>query len=223
MRVDRNRGICRWGAVALAGFALLAFAGPCPAAPYHPEAALSVQSEYSAFKSAGRPHTQVWRIVPESGPSGRTLLRFFPEAAPGAAALCEISIPGPGGSGAIEWTGASPGQQKSGAGLLLLAGFPAPCDVLPAVTAEGGATYPETVEAGGRVFVRNYRVSAAAMAVAEARAMGYLRTELAAGALLIMVSVTDEAGRPMVKQLWSADGAWWLFEETPVRRSWLIP
>lgn len=223
MRANRNRGIRRWGAVVLAGLALLVCAGPCPAAPYRPAAALSVQSEYSAFKSAGRPHTQVWRIVPEAGPGGATLLRFFPEAAPGAAALCEILLPAPGSAAAIEWTGATPGQRKSGVGLLLLAGFPAPCDVLPAVTAEGEAVYPEKVEAGGRVFVRNYRVGAAVVAVSEAQAMGYLRAELPAGTMLIMVSVTDEAGRTVVKQLWSADGAWWLYEETPVRRSWLIP
>ena len=38
----------------------------------------------------------------------------------------------------------------------------------------------------------------------------------------IMVTVTDEKGRLAVRQLWPADGAWWLYEETPLRRSWLI-
>jgi hypothetical protein len=37
-----------------------------------------------------------------------------------------------------------------------------------------------------------------------------------------MVTVTDEKGRLVVRQLWPAAGAWWLYEETPLRRSWLI-
>jgi hypothetical protein len=37
-----------------------------------------------------------------------------------------------------------------------------------------------------------------------------------------MVAVSDEKGRPVVKQLWPAGGSWWLYEETPLRRSWLV-
>jgi hypothetical protein len=37
-----------------------------------------------------------------------------------------------------------------------------------------------------------------------------------------MVTVTDEKGRLVVRQLWPAGGAWWIYEETPLRRSWLI-
>ena len=115
------------------------------------------------------------------------------------------------------------GQKKSGAGILLVPGFPAPCDVLPVGAQDSGSgVYEEKSEAGGRVFSKSYRVSFAAVSVGEAKSMGWIRAEDPGKAGLIMVAVTDEKGRPVVKQLWPADGSWWLYEETPLRRSWLI-
>jgi hypothetical protein len=72
------------------------------------------------------------------------------------------------------------------------------------------------------VFSKSYRVSFAAFNVADAKAMDWIRVEDPGKAGLIMVAVTDEKGRPVVKQLWPADGSWWFYEETPLRRSWLI-
>jgi hypothetical protein len=211
------------GAIVLAAIVMMIFAGECPAFPYRPAAAVSIQSEYSAFKSSARPNTQVWRVVPETGPAGATILRFFLEATAEATALCEIRLPAPGAPGEIQWSGAAKtGQKKTGRGILLLPGFPAPCDVLPVGTKDSSAVYTEKTEAGGRVFSKTYRVAVEAVSDDAAKAMGYLRAEVPGRAGLVMVSVIDEAGRPVVKQLWPADGAWWLYEETPVRRSWLI-
>ena len=114
------------------------------------------------------------------------------------------------------------GQKKSGAGILLVPGFPAPCDVLPVGAQDSGTLYEEKAEAGGRVFSQRYRVSSAAVNIGEAKTMGWIRAEDPGRAGLVMVSVSDEQGRPVVKQLWPADGSWWLYEETPVRRSWLV-
>ncbi len=114
------------------------------------------------------------------------------------------------------------GQKKSDTGLLLVPGFPAPCDVLPIGRQDSGRTYEERSEAGGRVFSRTYRISFAAFAVDEAKARGWIRAEDPGKAGLIMVALTDDRGRPVVMQLWPADGSWWLYEETPLRRSWLI-
>jgi hypothetical protein len=211
--------------VLMAAIGLVMLAGECRAFPYRPAAALSIQSEYAAPAGSARPHTQVWKVVPETGSDGGTLLRFFLEAAADGVARCELTLPAPGAVGEIQWTGmGKTGQKKSGAGILLVPGFPAPCDVLPVdQQQDSGRVYEERSEAGGRVFSRSYRISFAAFGVGEAKAMGWIRVEdpgKAAG--LIMVAVTDEKGRPVVKQLWPAGGSWWLYEETPLRRSWLI-
>ncbi len=212
------------GAVLLAVIALLMFADECRAFPYRPASALSLLSEYAAFNDSAPPHTQVWKVVPEVGPDGASILRFFLETSVEAGAVCEIRLPSPGAAGDIQWKGmGNSGQKKSGAGILLLPGFPAPCDVLPVGQGDRGGAYGERIEAGGRVFSKSYRVSFAAFTVAEAKAMGWIRVEDLGTAGLIIVTVTDERGRPVVKQLWPVDGSWWLYEETPLRRSWLIP
>ena len=211
------------GAVLLAVIGLLMLADECRAFPYRPAAALSILSEYAASNDSAPPHTQVWKVVPEVGPDGASILRFFLEASAEAVPVCELRLPSPGAAGEIQWKGmGKSGQKKSGAGILLLPGFPAPCDVLPVGRGDSGGVYEERIEAGGRVFSKSYRVSFAAFSVAEAKAMGWIRVEDPGTAGLIMVTVTDEKGRPVVKQLWPADGSWWLYEETPLRRSWLI-
>jgi hypothetical protein len=209
--------------ILLAVIVLMALAGECRAFPYRPAAALSILSEYAAFRDSAPPHTQVWKVVPEVGPDGASILRFFLEASAEAVTVCELRLPAPGTAGEIRWEGMGKnGQRKSGADLLLAPGFPAPCDVLPVGRGESGGVYEERTEAGGRVFSKSYRVSFDAISLGEAKTKGWIRAEDASATGLIMVTVTDERGRPVVKQLWPADGSWWLYEETPQRRSWLI-
>jgi hypothetical protein len=220
---ERKKRIIHRGSILLAVIGLLMLAGECRAFPYRPAAALSIVSEYAAFNDSAPPHTQVWKVVPEVGSDGAWILRFFLEASTEAVTVCELRLPSPGAAGEIRWKGmGKPGQKKSGAGILLLPGFPAPCDVLPVGRGDSGGVYEERIEAGGRVFSKSYRVSSSGFSVGEAMAMGWIRAEDPGGTGLIMVAVTDEKGRPVVKQLWPADGSWWLYEETPLRRSWLI-
>ena len=223
MAKERKKRFIHRGAIVLAAIGLLMFAGDCLGFPYRPAAALSILSEYSAFKTSARPHTQVWKVVPETGSDGATLLRFFLEASTDTVARCELRLPTPGTAGEIQWTGfGKTGQKKSGSGLLLVPGFPAPCDVLPVNRQDSDTVYQEKVEAGGRVFSNSYRVAFDGFSVGEAKSMGWIRVENPGSTGLIMVAVTDEQGRPVVKQLWPAGGSWWLYEETPMRRSWLI-
>jgi hypothetical protein len=217
----KNRVIC--GSILLGLITLLALAGECRAFPYRPAAALSIVSEYSVSKGSAPPHTQVWKVVPEAGLDGASILRFFLEASEKSVALCELSLPIPGTTGEIRWAGMGRSvQKKSGAGILLVPGFPAPCDVLPVGQEDGGAVYEERSEAGGRVFSKSYHVALKAFSVSEAKAMGWIRVEDPGITGLVMVTVTDGKERPVVKQLWPADASWWIYEETPLRRSWLV-
>jgi hypothetical protein len=220
---ERKKKVIEAGSILLAVIGLLALAVECRAFPYRPAAALSIMSEYAAFKDSVPPHTQVWKVVPAVGPDGASILRFFLEASAEAAPLCEVRLPSPGAAGEIQWKGmGKSGQKKSGAGILLVPGFPAPCDVLPVGQGDGGGVYEERIEAGGRLFSKRYRVSFDTVSVGEAKAKGWIRVEDPGTTGLIIATITDEKGRPVVRQLWPADGSWWLYEETPLRRSWLI-
>lgn len=213
------------GSILLAVIGLLMLVSECLAFPYRPTADLSILSEYAASGDSDPPHSQTWKVVPEVGSDGACILRFFLETSDKAVTLCELTLPSPGAAGETRWKGMSQsGQKKSSAGILLVPGFPAPCDVLPVGQADrdDGGIYEDRIEAGGRVFLKRYRVSFEKVNVAEAKAMGWIRVEEAGKTGLIMVTVTDERGNPAVKQLWPVDAPWWLYEETPLRRSWLI-
>jgi len=204
--------------------ALLALlvASECPAFFYRPIETVSILSEYAALSDSEPPHTQVWKVVPEATPDGAARLRFFTEASAEQDPVCELELPPSGSPGEISLKRiGQTGEKTSTTGLLLAPGFPAPCDVLPVGETDEGRVYQEKSEAGGSVFIRRYLVSSAAISVPEATAKGWIRGE-ATGSSLIMVTAADENGRLAVRQLWPADGSWWLYEETPLRRSWLI-
>ena len=220
----RKEGIVKATSILLAVIALLALAASeSRAFPYRPVAALSILSEYPASKDSTPPHTQVWKVVPEVDSDGVVVLRFLLEASMDSGTICELRLPPPGTDGEIQWKGVGKSGQKIGTGMLLVPGFPAPCDILPVSQGASGSTYEERIEVGGRVFSKRYRVSFAAFSIGDAKAKGWIRAEETGATGLIMVAVTDESGRPVVKQLWPAGGgSWWLYEETPLRRSWLI-
>jgi len=214
---ERINKVIRSGMALLGVIALLMLADDCRAFPYRPSETLNLLSEYH---DSVPPHSRVWKVVPESGSSGASILRFFTSISAETGAACELRLPSPGSAGDIQWEGKS-GQKKIVSGILLLPGFPAPCDILP-IGLGGGGVYEEKSEAGGRVFSRSYRVTFDAVSFAEAKSMGWVKVENPGQAGLIMVAVTDGKGRPVVKQLWPADGSWWIYEETSLRRSWLI-
>jgi hypothetical protein len=214
--------IRRTGSILVALFALLALSSECRAFYYRPAAALTILSEYAAHNDSAPPRTQIWTVVPEAGKDGAVTLRFFKGEAVGGEVVCTLTLPSSVSAGEIVWQGlGKSGEKRSGTGLLLLPGFPAPCDVLPAGGNDSGAVYKENVEAGGRIFSRSYRIDFNGFSIGEAKAMGWIKKEPAVSELT-MVTATDERGRLAVRQLWPAGGSWWIYEETPTRRSWLI-
>jgi hypothetical protein len=130
-----------------------------------------------------------------------------------------------------------PGRQaESDNGLLLLPGYPAPCSVLPADQAESERFYDEKRSAGGRVFVRRYRVFWQDISLEEANSSGWLqappstdaavspseKTGDATAPPLRMLTAVDDDNATVVRQLWREGDHWWIYEETPFKRSWRV-
>jgi hypothetical protein len=205
----------------IAAIGLLTLAVECGAFPYRPAAAVHIVSEYAALNHSLPSRSRVWRVTGEEAFGGAATLRFFMDgAAPETGAVCEITLPPFESAGEILWE--SMGKKKTGTGILLATGFPSPCDILPVGHHDSGGVYEERSEAGGSAFSRSYRVSFATISAGEAKTMGWIRENQTGIPKLIMVSVTDDRDRPLVRQLWPVDGSWWLYEETPLRRSWLV-
>jgi hypothetical protein len=188
---------------------------------YRPETRLTIMSEYPSCGESVSISFRVWEVVPEVAPDGTYLLKFFPEAFGSVTSVCELKISPAGGVGQIEWQGIEKNRKKiMTEGLLIVPGFPAPCDILPVSGKEPDKTYEDRIEAGGRIFLKKYRAFWKAVSLEEARANGWLKKDIPKPAALQMITVVDGQEHLVVKQLWDANGTWWLYEETPLRRSW---
>jgi hypothetical protein len=189
---------------------------------YRPGEPVRILSEYKAFTGSETPDTKLWKVIPEPGSGDAMMLRFFIEGAAATDPVCTIELPSFGPAGKIRRQVLGDIMVKSSdTGLLMAPGFPAPCDILP-IGVEDERVYQEKTEAGGSVFIRTYRVSSAAFSLEEAKAKGWIKVEAGGIPELILVTATDEKGQRAVSQLWPALGSWWLYEETPLRRSWRI-
>jgi hypothetical protein len=191
--------------------------------PFLPESRIKIVSEYSASDGSVHVHSQAWEVVPEVAPDGRYVLKFYSAASGSAAPLCELKIPVHGGVDEIEWLWPERDRKKiSTNGLLIVPGFPAPCDILPVDQNEQNKTYEDRIQAGGRVFLKRYRVFYKGVSLEEAKKNGWLRKAIDEPADLQMITVVDERDHLVVKQLWPAEGSWWIYEESPYRRSWSV-
>ena len=221
MTKERINKVMQSGIALLAVIALLMLADECRAFPYRPSRTLNLLSEYG-FNDSVPPHSRIWKVVPEVRSRRRIDPAVFhgsyrPKRAPCVNSGC----PRPGSAGDIRWKGMGRADKRKAFRAFCF------CPVFPrhvmfSRSASAAGSTRRRVEAGGRVFSKSYRVTFDAVSVADAKSMGWVKVENPGQAGLIMVAVTDGKGRPVVKQLWPADGSWWIYEETSLRRSWLI-
>jgi len=198
---------------------------------YQPDTPIEIVTALKTGEMPGsEPAPLRFTIGPAQNKSEATRVDFFkaegqaagqsPEASKGClkfyASGSEVSWEGPGSSG----------KQLQGANLFIIPGASIPMDVLPVNRMLSGsepAAYEIRSRAGGRTFVDRIRISARFVNKAEARRNGWLQEAVAAPSGLHMVEAVDQqTGRLIVKQLWASGSAWWLYEETPFRRSWQL-
>jgi len=188
--------------------------------PFLPETELKIVSEI-LNPGDSEPVFRMWTLVPESAPDGTYLLKFFPEVPESLTPFCELKINLT--SGEIEWHGTGRKRKKSGTnGMMIVPGFPAPCDILPVAQKEPVKTYKDSTQAGGRVFVKKYRILREDVSSEEAKKNGWLEKNIPEPAGFIMMTAVDEQEHLVVKQLWPVNGTWWIYEETPYRRSRIV-
>ena len=110
--------------------------------------------------------------------------------------------------------------------LLIIPGLLIPMDVLPVnrfFNTKETAVYDFRREAGGRSFVDQIRLSVQSVSRAQARQAQWLRLEKEIPPELKLIKAVDlHTGQLIVKQLWAIGDDWWLYEQTPFRRSWRI-
>lgn len=189
------------------------------ATPYRPAGAIHFVTDFST--QGNTQNAQKWRVVPAPGVSGEFVLRFLHgNASADAPPFCELKFRENDGDSVIEWVGVGGVTRKGENGLLVMPGFPVPSEVLPVGQEEPEKTYSVESTAEGRVFLQEYTVRWETVETEIAESEGWLR--VAALESLRMIRLEDADGQLVTRQLWAEDGTWWLYEETPFRRSWRI-
>ena len=222
--------VCKWVPIVL----FVVFFQPVFAWPLPPGQSVTIYSEFPGaghFPSSG-PKKWIVRSAVEEGSSSETW-DVFPAGSD--APFCRVEIFTGGASGKIIMTDLHDGRKnESDNGLFILPGYPAPCNVLPVHQLEPEKFYDEKRNAGGRLFIRRYRVFRESVPWATALNEGWLKAGMesgtAAGAAdspsdpppLWMLTVMDDTQTPVVRQLWRKGGTWWIYEETPFKRSWRV-
>lgn len=168
----------------------------------------------------GAPNEIVWQIKPGTGHAYQVFAPGNPEP------IALLSYDANGALYQVEkriWQGKHyvPIIEKRTSSLLLSDGFPIPYDYLAPFQ-----DVSETVEikkhAGGLVFKKTYQRHTESVDFNDALASGQLSdamAEIYAGKRFHMISVF-KGDTLIVRQLWPDKAGWWVYEETPLRRSW---
>lgn len=129
--------------------------------------------------------------------------------------------------GTVSWKGKGATAKRFQSNhLLIIPGILIPMDVLPVDQFFGKSEteeYDFRRKAGGRTFVDRIRISVTPVSRDQAVDAQWLRFEKETSNDLKLIEAVDlRTGELIVKQLWEPGSDWWLYEQTPFRRSWRI-
>ena len=134
-------------------------------------------------------------------------------------AFCSLEISGQ----KITWKAVGGVQRESGDGFFLSGGFPAPCDWYPIDQEEQTQKYEVIRLAGERKFVQSYVITKQTVSSDEAASNGFIKCPKP-GSSYISLVLKDPNGKQIGIQVWpQGKTEFWVYEETPFRRSWAFP
>ena len=195
---------------------------------YQPPAPLYVKTQ--ALPPTGetvKPSHRIWRIISKKGgePQSMQVSFFAIESAP---AFCYINLSDagrildanlPGGAGNILQT----------PDFLFASGYPAPCDIFPRTMLASGSleaseSYKVRRDIGGERFADEICIRVLPVSIDEAADNGWIKEAAQEGvsSLRVVKAVNCRSGRLISLQVWPEGATWWIYEETPYRRSWQV-
>jgi len=188
--------------------------------PYHPATRVIIETE-GLFKDAENLSTKQY-IIQTNVVNNKQETVFTASAGPGTHASISLikfsdTIPVE-----IQKDMHSPGHIIKDT-LYFATGYPVPLDILPITQDTPIKEYERIRSAGGRTFKQTITVNITPLTIEEAQDRGWLRISPPHSPTpLYLFTATTPGDKLLSRQLWPENGDWWLYEETPFRRSWRI-
>ncbi len=204
--------------------------------PYQPAGTIRIMSESAAgVEESPKAEGSIWRVVPEVSLADSTLnLLFYKEMSDNQ--VCKLVISRSGTIHEADITGVNGNMMIRADGLLLVPGFPVPCDILPIARMAGekiddhsSATQIVNVKrsTSTQTFVDTLEIQTYPVTWQTAQSNGWLAEDTlntdSTGLLQVIQVVNQGTGELLALQLWAADTNWWIYEKTRFRQSWLLP
>ncbi len=190
---------------------------------YQPESQVQLVTEITGEGPAGGKPVLISSIVgPVQHIDDKSYIEFFNSNTGALFGSLSFSL-----TGTVSWDGkgvvAKPFQAEH---LLIIPGFSIPADVLPVfrvLASDEPLVFELKSQAGGRSFIHRIQISSRMVSREEAVQNHWIKKDIGIASALYMIEAVDlQTGGMVVKQLWEPDSAWWLYEQTPLRRSWRI-
>lgn len=191
---------------------------PVQAAPYLPDREVVVET---VVPSPAGERLLTWRVLVSQLAADRHLIRFY-TGGDDTLPTTTLTLHADGAIERIE-QGEERALQQGAGHFLIQPGSPVPADILPISGEATEQTVTLAERVGGRVFRRSYRLVITETSREECVARGWLAAESPVdSATLRVITVYDEKNTEIALQLWEPGGDWWLYEQTPFRRSRLV-
>lgn len=203
---------------------------PClsVSAVYQPRPMVYIKTQVlEPLSEPGGPSSRIWRVASERlSQGGGVSISFFPKES--QSPFCRVNLSAAGQIVDSEIPGAA-GNVLKKPDFFFLPGYPAPCDIFPhnilvSDNPEASASFKVQRDIGGERFVDEICINTRPVSVQEAGANGWLKefTPDSSDSLRVVEAVNCRSGRLISLQVWPQGADWWVYEETPYRRSWQI-
>lgn len=191
---------------------------------------IQVESTYLLPSDAGSRETVLWEIKIRKDDKTNTKTFSYFKHGEKDQALCSVTIlrNDRGDAHRIEWKGNASPPRESETATFIYPGYPAPCDIIA-----GGNPLEAPTEAkikkriGGRVFIETFTIERETIETIKAIENCWIDNDSRASKQLhesfTLLSVYDADHEFVLRQLWpmaeNQNSRWWIYEETPYRRS----
>jgi len=176
----------------------------------------------TAIDSAENRMTE-WVVIPENNRSGETALNYYSSG--NDQRICRVIISAT--SPQIIWDNTKHvPHELSGQDILIVTGVNVPCDILPVssgIEHQRVRIFDIRRQVGGQIFVDRVQVEYISISTQDAIENGWIVDNAQPVDGLVLVKANNLRTNKLISmQLWIPGSDWWIYEESPVRKSWRI-